>query len=35
MDRWHEREPLLRQCLHGMDADVLCFQEVLTGACLR
>lgn len=31
MDRWHEREPLLRQCLHGMDADVLCFQEVLTG----
>lgn len=33
MDRWHEREPLLRQCLHEMDADVLCFQEVLTGEC--
>lgn len=31
MDRWHEREPVLRQCLHDMDADVLCFQEVLTG----
>ncbi|KAL4433763.1 hypothetical protein ABPG75_000204 [Micractinium tetrahymenae] len=31
MDRWYEREPLLRQCLRDMDADVLCFQEVLTG----
>ncbi len=32
MDRWQERQPLLRQCLHQMDADVLCFQECLTGA---
>jgi hypothetical protein len=31
MDRWQERQPLLRQCLHQMDADVLCFQECLTG----
>jgi len=30
-DRWVERQPLLRQCLHQMDADVLCFQECLTG----
>ena len=33
MDRWAERQPLLRQCLHDLDADVLCFQECLTGAC--
>lgn len=33
MDRWQERQPLLRQCLQQMDADVLCFQECLTGAC--
>lgn len=32
MDRWQERQPLLRQSLHQMDADVLCFQECLTGA---
>ena len=33
MDRWKERKPLLRQCLQEMDADVLCFQECLTGEC--
>lgn len=32
MDRWVERQPLLRQCLQQIDADVLCFQECLTGA---
>jgi hypothetical protein len=32
MDRWGERQPLLRQCIKQMDADVLCMQEVLTGA---
>ena len=31
MDRWQERKPLLRQCLQQIDADVLCFQECLTG----
>jgi hypothetical protein len=31
MDRWQERQPLLRQCIDKMDADVLCFQECLTG----
>ncbi len=31
MDRWQERQPLLRNCLQQMDADVLCFQECLTG----
>ncbi|KAF6261280.1 Endonuclease/exonuclease/phosphatase [Scenedesmus sp. NREL 46B-D3] len=31
MDRWPERAPLLRQCLKQADADVFCFQEVLTG----
>jgi hypothetical protein len=30
-DRWQERQPLLRQCLKRIDADVLCFQECLTG----
>jgi hypothetical protein len=35
MDRWPERAPLLRGCLARLGADVLCFQEVLTGeACL-
>ncbi len=32
MDRWQERRPLLHECLKQLDADVLCFQEVLTGA---
>jgi hypothetical protein len=32
MDRWPERSPLLRRCLKQADADVFCFQEVLTGA---
>ena len=31
-DRWAERRPLLAQALREMDADVVCFQEVLTGA---
>ena len=31
MDRWSERQPLLRDCLEEMDADVMCFQECLTG----
>jgi hypothetical protein len=31
MDRWPERAPLLRRCLKQADADVFCFQEVLTG----
>ncbi|GAB4819897.1 hypothetical protein N2152v2_006943 [Parachlorella kessleri] len=31
MDRWQERRPLLHECLKQLDADVLCFQEVLTG----
>ncbi len=31
MDRWQERRPLLGDCLKQLDADVLCFQEVLTG----
>ena len=34
-DRWREREPLLRHCLSKIDADVLCFQECLTGARRR
>lgn len=31
MDRWPERAPMLRRCLKQADADVYCFQEVLTG----
>lgn len=31
MDRWGERQPLLSQCLKQVDADILCFQECLTG----
>eukprot|EP00882_Tetradesmus_deserticola_P008246 GHRQ01008691.1.p1 GENE.GHRQ01008691.1~~GHRQ01008691.1.p1 ORF type:complete len:283 (+),score=55.95 GHRQ01008691.1:303-1151(+) len=31
MDRWPERAPLLQRCLKQADADVFCFQEVLTG----
>lgn len=31
MDRWTERKPVLKECLKEMDADVLCFQECLTG----
>jgi hypothetical protein len=31
MDRWPERAPVLRQTLKAADADVVCFQEVLTG----
>jgi hypothetical protein len=31
MDRWEERAPVLQQCLQKLDADVFCFQEVLTG----
>jgi endonuclease/exonuclease/phosphatase family metal-dependent hydrolase len=31
MDRWPERAPVLKQCLKQADADVVCFQEVLTG----
>ena len=34
MDRWQERRPLLQECLKQLDADVLCFQEVLTGAAV-
>eukprot|EP00887_Chlorella_sp_A99_P003752 scaffold7.g3752.t1 len=30
-DRWAERRPLLQQALADIDADVVCFQEVLTG----
>eukprot|EP00878_Enallax_costatus_P044818 GHUV01053573.1.p1 GENE.GHUV01053573.1~~GHUV01053573.1.p1 ORF type:complete len:201 (+),score=13.83 GHUV01053573.1:553-1155(+) len=30
-DRWQERAPILKQCLKQADADVYCFQEVLTG----
>lgn len=30
-DRWAERQPLLRDCIASMDADVYCFQECLTG----
>ncbi len=32
MDRWRERQPLLAACLAELDADVVAFQEVLTGA---
>ena len=31
MDRWSERRPVLQRCLSEIDADVLCFQECLTG----
>lgn len=31
MDRWPERAPVLKQVLKQADADVVCFQEVLTG----
>lgn len=31
MDRWPERKPLLKKCIEEMNADVLCFQECLTG----
>jgi hypothetical protein len=31
MDRWPERRPLLAETLRRLDADVVCFQEVLTG----
>lgn len=31
MDRWPERAPVLRRVLKQADADVVCFQEVLTG----
>lgn len=31
MDRWPERAPVLRKVLKQADADVVCFQEVLTG----
>lgn len=30
-DRWHERRALLASCLSDIDADVLCFQECMTG----
>lgn len=30
-DRWTERHHVLKQCIRDMDADVFCFQEVLTG----
>lgn len=33
MDRWPERAPVLRQVLKQADADIVCFQEVLTGVC--
>lgn len=32
MDRYVERFPVLKRCLKEMDADVVCFQECLTGA---
>lgn len=32
MDRWSERRNVLQRCLKEIDADVLCFQECLTGA---
>ncbi len=35
MDRWAERAPLLAECLNGLDADVVAFQEVLTGEDLQ
>ncbi|KAI8469107.1 MAG: hypothetical protein J3K34DRAFT_522386 [Monoraphidium minutum] len=35
MDRWGERAPLLRRCLEKLDADVVCFQEVLTGEFMQ
>lgn len=31
MDRWAEREGVLRECVREIDADVFAFQEVLTG----
>lgn len=31
MDRWAERRPVLEGCLSEIDADVLCFQECMTG----
>lgn len=31
MDRWSERKAVLQRCLEDMDADVLCFQECMTG----
>lgn len=31
MDRWPERAPVLKKVLKQADADVICFQEVLTG----
>jgi hypothetical protein len=31
MDRWIERAPVLKKVLKQADADVICFQEVLTG----
>lgn len=34
MDRWQERAPLLKRCLQELDADVICFQEVMTGALI-
>jgi hypothetical protein len=34
MDRWPERAPLLAATLADADADVVCFQEVLTGDCV-
>lgn len=33
MDRWEERQPLLKQCIKTIGADVYGFQEVLTGPC--
>lgn len=33
MDRWPERAPVLKKVLKQADADVVCFQEVLTGGC--
>lgn len=31
-DRWLERHRVLKQCIRDIDADVFCFQEVLTGS---
>jgi len=31
MDRWPERKPILKKCIEEINADVLCFQECLTG----
>jgi endonuclease/exonuclease/phosphatase family metal-dependent hydrolase len=33
MDRWEERAPHAAAALAAVDADVVAFQEVLTGEC--